>query len=110
MFKTKWQTQEPQFSEPGSRFAPVYSLASKEHGCFELEITGEKDIYTEIQSHADSVDIKNIMLRYELGDENILQQRTGMYVDITGLPTNQAEVNAITITAKNQFDSLPLEL
>ena len=31
-----------------------------------IKITGEKDLYAEIQSHAESVDITNIMQRYEI--------------------------------------------
>ena len=108
-FKTKYSDREKIFSEPGSQLAPVYSLCNTDNGSIELEITGETNIYDAIQSHAESVDIKTIMLRYENG-EDTLNKRQGQYIDITDLPTNFTDVMKTVITAENQFNNLPLEI
>lgn len=110
MFKTKYSEREKIITNSGNRFAPVFSLASKEAGVLDLEITGEKDTYAEIQSHADSVDIKSILLRYEMGDETVLNKRSGQYIDITDMPTNFADIMKTVITAENQFNELPLDI
>lgn len=110
MFKTKYDEREKVITESGSGFSPIFSLKSKEAGVIDLEITGEKDLYQEIQSHAESVDIKNILLRYELGDTSALEKRQGQYIDITDLPTNFADIMKTVITAENQFNELPLEI
>jgi hypothetical protein len=110
MFKTKYDGRDRHYSNHGSRFAPVYSLKSKTAGNVELEVVGEKDIYAEIQSHADSVDIKTIMKRYELGDESVLYKKHGQFIDVSDMPTNFADIMKTVITAENNFNSLPLEV
>lgn len=110
MFKTKYDERDRQHANHGSRFAPVYSLKSKTAGNTELEITGEKDIYAEIQSHADSVDIKTIMTRYQLGDESVLNKKQGQFIDVSDMPTNFADIMKTVITAENNFNSLPMEV
>lgn len=69
-----------------------------------------KRTYAEIQSHAQSVDIKNIMLRYEMGDTNILNKTNGQFIDISDMPTNFADIMKTVITAENNFNELPLDI
>ena len=110
LFTTKYEKRDNQKTDHGNRIAPVYTVTSSERGTIELEVTGEKDIYAEIQSHADSVDIKNIMLRYEMGDEMALNKTKGQYIDITQLPTTFADVLKTVIDSENQFNELPLDI
>lgn len=98
------------YSNPGSRIAPVFSKVADKNGVVELKVTGEKDIYSEIQSHAQSVDIKTIMSRYESEqDPSILNQKKGIYIDTTEMPKTFAEVQGIIIAETNRFNQLPLE-
>lgn len=110
MFTTKYTDTKKPKSEVGSRFSPVFSLTTKESGSLDLEITGEKDTYAEIQSYAQSVDIKNIMLRYEAGDESCLTKKQGQFIDVTDMPTNFADVMKTVIVAEDNFNKLPLEV
>lgn len=110
MFPTKFSEREKVYSNSGSRFAPVFSLKSKEAGNIELEITGEKDIYSAIQANKDSVSIKTIMARYELGEADILQKKHGQFIDISDMPTNFADIMKTVITAENNFNELPLDV
>lgn len=116
MFKTKYsnmyayEERDRYRANPGSKYAPVYSLASKEAGKIDLEVTGEKNIYDEIQSHAQSVDIHNILLKYKMGDESVLQKKKGMFIDVTDMPTNFADIMKTVITAENNFNELPFDV
>lgn len=109
-FKTKYDKHDRTETNPGSRFSPTFALSSKVAGIMDLEIVGEVDIYESIQSHRESVDIKNIMKRFELGETNLLKPDRGMIVDITNVPTNIPDVMKIVLTAKQQFDSLPMDI
>lgn len=99
------------YTEPGSPIAPVFSKVTDKNGKVELKITGEKNIYEEIQSHAESVDIGTIMQRYEREqDPAILQQKKGIYIDTTEMPKTFAEVQGIIIAETNRFNQLPLDI
>lgn len=111
MFPNRYNEKQKDFkTEKGSRFAPVYSLKSKEAGNIELEVTGQKDVYSEIQSHRDSVDIKVIMARYELGDKDVLSKKQGAFIDVSDMPTNFADIMKTVITAEQNFNELPLDV
>lgn len=110
MFKTKYSERDRYRTNAGSKYAPVFSLTSKEAGKIDLEITGEKNIYDEIQSHAQSVDIDNILLKYKMGDESVLQKKKGMFIDVSDMPTNFADIMKTVITAENNFNELPFEV
>ena len=64
VFETKWNREETQPTNAGSPIAPVYKLTADN----DLELDGEVNLYDEIQSHADSVDIYTILSRFEQGD------------------------------------------
>ena len=99
------------YSEPGSPIAPVFSKVTDKNGKVELKITGEKNIYDEIQSHAESVDIATLMQRYEREqDSSIFQQKKGIYIDTTEMPKTFAEVQGIIIAETNRFNQLPLDI
>ena len=106
MFETKWNREETQPTNSGSPIAPVYKLTVDN----DLEEDGEINLYDEIQSHADSVDIYTILSRFEQGDESVLSKRNGQYVDLTQLPTTFAEMHQKIIDAENEFNALPLEI
>ena len=107
----KFKDRSKIYSNPGDRIAPVYSKVAGENGKVELKETGSRDIYSEIQSHAASVDIKNIMLRYEREqDPAILNQRKGIFIDTSEMPKTYAEVQQIIIAETNRFNQMPLEV
>jgi hypothetical protein len=87
-----------------------YQLSLAPDGKEVLVAVGEHDIYPEIQSHAKSVDINEIVLRYQRGDIDVLAQRAGMYGDFTNMPTSYAELYQNVLDAQAYFDSLPLEV
>ncbi len=113
MQKNKFRTQFDRRSVPYPETTSIvtdYQLSLAPDGKETLLAIGEHDIYPEIQSHAKSVDINEIVLRYQRGDIDVLAQRAGMYGDFTNLPTSYAELYQSVLDAQAYFDSLPLEV
>lgn len=113
MQKNKFRTQFDRKSVPypvTTSIVTDYQLSLAPDGKETLIVVGEHDIYPEIQSHAKSVDINEIVLRHQRGDIDVLAQRAGMYGDFTNLPTSYAELYQNVLDAQAYFDSLPLEV
>ena len=113
MQKNKFRTQFDRKSVPypvTTSIVTDYQLSLAPDGKEVLVAVGEHDIYPEIQSHAKSVDINEIVLRHQRGDIDVLAQRAGMYGDFTNMPTSYAELYQNVLDAQAYFDSLPLEV
>lgn len=113
MQKNKFRTQFDRKSVPypvTTSIVTDYQLSLAVDGKEVLVPVGEHDIYPEIQSHAKSVDINEIILRYQRGDIDVLAQRAGVYGDFTNMPTSYAELYQSVLDAQAYFDSLPLEV
>lgn len=113
MQKNKFRTQFDRKSVPYPETTSIvtdYQLSLALDGKEVLVPVGEHDIYPEIQSHAKSVDINEIILRHQRGDIDVLAQRAGMYGDFTNLPTSYAELYQSVLDAQAYFDSLPLDI
>lgn len=97
----------------GSPFVDIYHpIVDKETGHFELEldINQRKNLYDEIQSHKDSVDIHKIVDRYRAGDTSVLQRAQGMYGDLTEFPKDFFAYKELELKAEQTFDALPVEI
>lgn len=112
-----WQTQfrkpEHFYSEAGSRFQDIYyPVIDKETGHIELEKDElqRKNIYEEIQSHKDSVDLKKIVERYRAGDVSALQRVQGFFADITAVPKNVFEYMEMQEKINDGFNRLPADV
>lgn len=102
--------KERYFSDPGSREANDYRVEINDKGHKTLKFIGTHDIYQEIQSYADECKIENIIARAAAGDPNILNQRKGVYADITDTPANLAEAQNIILKLSSEFEKLPTEI
>lgn len=112
--KINFCTQFNRISYPktcsGSRMRAIYSPVFDKNGHFELEVTGEEDIYIMIQSDKLSCDINNIIRRYTSGDVTALGTVQGVYGDFTNIPQSYAEILNSLIHAENEFRKLPLDI
>lgn len=108
-FPTQFSNPPCEPTCPGDRYYPTYIAKYDENGTLYLEETGKEDIYAEIQSHADSCDIKTILARYELGDESALSKIQGAYGDFVGMPRTYAEMLNRVNEAEDFFMSLPVD-
>lgn len=97
-------------SKVGCRTVPVYSPVVKEDGQIELIQKGEHDLYAEIQSHKDSVDINRIIQRYSNGDVSALQAKVTQYLDVTEMPKTYAEMLNTVIAGEKFFAELPADV
>lgn len=110
MFPTQYNRPISKYSNPGNRVHETYVGKYDEHGHMHLEKTGEEDIYDQIQSHKDSVDINVLMQRYKNGDETALSRVQGVFADVTGMPRTYAEMMNLVNDSTAAFESLPISV
>lgn len=98
------------FSDAGSRTKQKYHAAYDSAGRVVLKPDGEEDIYSQIQSHAASVDIHVLLKRFASGDVSVLSQRQGIYADITEMPRTYADLLNTVNDLERRFLSLPPDI
>lgn len=98
------------FSEPGSGVKDTYVGQYDERGRLQLVKDGQYDVYGEIQSHKDSVDIHVILSRYVNGDTSVLKRAQGFYADIAGMDANPAVVLNNLRLVQREYDALPVDV
>lgn len=109
MFRTQFQPHERVLTNHGSRDKIVYGPVYDENGVLDLEVIGKEDFYGFIQSHKDSVDLKQILQRFANGDVSALSKVQGTYGDFTQFPSTYAEALNTMIQAEQTFQALPVE-
>lgn len=109
-FRTVFDEHQHYYTNAGSPVSPEYVLRVNESGVQELVQTGVTDLYSEIQSHADSVDIHKIIERFQNGDSIDFNQRPAIYADITEMPKTFAELYQRMVDCENYFNTLPNEI
>lgn len=109
-FPTMYREWIPFCSNPGSRIHEILSPVFDRNGHLTLEVSGEENIYDQIQSHKDSCDIHVLMKQYAQGDMEALSRRQAVFVDVTQMPKTYAEMLQAMITAEQYFNSLPVEV
>lgn len=109
----KWLTQYSKKDIPFTCAGDRYEWTWKEHidknGVLQLVHDKQKDLYAEIQSHADSVDLKILIARYENGDPSALNQRQAQYQDIMDLPKSLADCLNKVIETEQYFNAMPVD-
>lgn len=109
MFRTQYK-RERIYTQCGSTEHILYELQADKTGKVDLVPVGKENIYEMIQSYADSVDIHQIIRRFNAGEIDTLNQRVGSFGDITRMPTTYADVLNISIKGKQFFDNLPKDV
>lgn len=110
MFRTQYTAHDRFLTSHGNTEKKVYSPRWLENGTLELVETGSINLYDEIQSHRDSVDINVILAKYaKTGDISILNKVTSQYLDVTGLPTSIAGFYNLLEDGHRLFDGLSVE-
>lgn len=112
-FKTQFSVYENPtrfYSEPGTPIKTLYGPIFDDKGVMHLKEIGKHNLYAEIQSHAQSVDIHVLLALYHNGDKEALSRVQGAYGDFTEMPTTFAEALNAMIGAEQYFNSLPVEV
>ena len=107
---TKWRTPY----SPAQRFTTcegnpiVKTYVLGDDG--QLVENGFINIYDDIQSHRESVELSTLLQRYMNGDETALNAQPAVFLDTTDYPKNYAEMFDRVNEAVNSFGELPSEL
>lgn len=109
-FRTQYDPPARFTQEPGSPIKTLYSPKFDENGVMYLVESGKANLYQEIQSHADSVDIHVLLQRYAQGDTGVLARVQGAYGDFTQMPHTFAEALNTMIAAEQYFMGLPKDI
>lgn len=107
-FRTRYDRIE-KISHSGSPIAPVRAGEIKNNQLVVVD-KAEKDLYSFINSYADSVNIHVLLNRFKNGDTEALMQRAGAYIDISAMPANINEFMDLARNAENVFNQLPIEV
>lgn len=106
MWKTPYKHSEEEFfTEAGSPTRPLYKPVLGKDGAIELVEDGFENVYEQIQSFKDSVDINTIVARYAAGDVYALEQRVGSYGDFINVPASYMEVLNGAIELQKTYDA-----
>lgn len=108
-FRTQFEPAPRVVTNPGNPIKTLYGPIYDKNGVLSLKVTGKHDLYAEIQSHAESVDIHVLLQRYANGDPGALARVQGAYGDFTQMPTTFAEALNTLIAAEQYFMGLPVE-
>lgn len=110
-FATQFDPSERVYCNAGSRIKILYGPIFDKNGVMDLVETGKANLYDEIQSHADSVDIHVLLKRYaETGDPALFSRVQGAYGDFTQMPTTFAGALNTLIAAEQYFNGLPVDV
>lgn len=109
-FKTQYDDHARVHVDPGDPVKTLYGPIFDKNGVMSLQEIGKHDLYGEIQSHADSVDINVLLARYAQGDVGALARVQGAYGDFTQMPSTFAEALNTMIAAEQYFMGLPVDV
>lgn len=109
-FPTLWTDHKRIHVSSGNRMKDEMQLRVVD-GYEKLVKVGESDLYEEIQSHRDSVDINKILERcLNTGDFSVLNVMPSRFMDTTSMPKTLAEAHSMIKDAENYFNKLPVEI
>lgn len=101
-------------SESGSPYLDQYEFDFDEKGDVKRSTLHKTDkpinVYNRIQADYESCDINAIMRRFALGDTSALNVKEGIYVDVTKMPKNFAELFDRINECQSVFDALDPEV
>lgn len=109
-FPTKYDEHDRFFTNKGNRYRTVYGSKLDRNHNIVVEPKGKEDLYSYINSWADSVDIEVLLKRFQAGDQQALLQRAGSYIDVASLPTNLNDFVEYSMNATSFFNTLPVEI
>lgn len=107
-FRTRYD-RVVKYSCPGSSVR-VVRAGELRNNLLTVVDKGKEDLYSFINSFADSVNIHVLLNRFKNGDTEALMQRAGAYIDISAMPANINEFMEMAKNAENVFDTLPIEV
>lgn len=91
----------------GNRYYTEARVIFDPDGNMHLESGKERDRIAEIQSYKDSCDVNLLIKRYQNGDQTaLLRDNTGVFCDLSSMPTNNHEAVKLSRNVESLYDSL----
>ena len=110
-FYSRLNLPERKPSPAGSEWAEQCVIdVDSETGAKVLKIVGRENIYEKIQECLEPTKIENIIRRFEEGDPTALGHESGIYADISDMPTNIIEAQKRIQDVQAKFASLPIDI
>lgn len=94
----------------GERFKKEFKLAYDGDGRKYLKECGDTDLQAQIDSYEPSVNLQNIIARFQAGDVGVLERANAFYADATEIPVKLQDVLNMNMEAKRVFDGMPKEV
>lgn len=111
MWKTQYNVKgQCNPTESGSAYEWTWKEQYDEKGVLSVVHDKEVNKQEEIQSHAESVDLKVLIARYENGDMSALNQKQPSFADIIEMPNSYADVMNMRAQTKRYFYDLPIQV
>lgn len=108
-FRTKYDRLDL-YSNAGTPFRNTYKFDNDKDGKRILVKSGRDNIYDAIQAEFESADLHHILERYNRGEISDLNMRTGIYADLTQIPTNIFQMAQLVDQAHLSFNKLPVDV
>lgn len=105
--RTFYSDRKKVYTDSGSRTKPQYSARYDEAGLLVLDEVGTVDVYADIQSYLDTVEIHTLMRRYQNGETDVFSKIQGFYADVSDLPKSNVEFLNRVLESQEFFASLP---
>lgn len=107
-WRTCYTDQVRVTANPGSRYKPEYRIHFEDNGTQTLIECGKIDVYAEIQSHRQSVDIHHLIDVYSrTGDASVFDRVSASYGDVSAIPHNYADLLNLRYKMEAEFAALP---
>lgn len=94
-------------ANPGTPEKTVFSGKYDDDGKLVVVPVGKINLYEEIQTYRDSVDINSILDRFAAGDDSSLQKVSGFFADVSELPDSYVGFFNMIQECKDFFEKLP---
>lgn len=75
-----------------------------------ISVASESSLVDKVKESFPDTLIYNILARHERGDVTALNQVSGQYMDVVGMPTTLAQAQQMLIDIRNDFDKLPQDV
>ena len=99
-FRSRTDNEINLINNSGTKIREEYIATTNENGEPILECIGRTNQYETIQANADSVNISKIMEKCSVMGLTALNQREGIYTDITDIPNNLNDLNNMAKVGK----------
>lgn len=98
------------YSPSPTGISTAYEVRLGSDGVSHLVPVGKHDLNEFVQASLEGTKVYNIIDRFALGDESVLNKVKGFYADVVGMPSSLAEAHDLMVSIDKKFAELPAKL